>query len=233
MYGKKIGMVNSAMERAIEFLKTTRKKSGDYIQKMAILKVNTNCQWCEEYGPEAVANYKFENLEAGGLCDWGAALSELDNKLNPREFLIDDVPLCRPIIVFMFSDRSATDDYKKSLEKLSNNRFFKLAIKVAIALTDAVDYELLKDIVSDTGAWLFISGNNRANLLGETLENLMDASIKLQHGLVPEDRAFVKQLIDELSDNQPDEIHIDNSINSSQGSYAVSETCKAMPDYFM
>lgn len=61
----------------------------------------------------------------------------------------------------------------------------------------------------------------------------MDASIKLQHGLVPEDRAFVKQLIDELSDNQPDEIHIDNSINSSQGSYAVSETCKAMPDYFM
>lgn len=60
MYGKKIGMVNSAMERAIEFLKTTRKKSGDYIQKMAILKVNTNCQWCEEYGPEAVANYKFE-----------------------------------------------------------------------------------------------------------------------------------------------------------------------------
>lgn len=113
MYGERIGMVNSAMERAIEFLKTTSKKSGDYIQKMAILKVNTNCQWCEEDGPEAVANYKFENLEAGGLCDWGAALSELDNKLNQREFLIDDVPLCRPIIVFMFSDRSATDDYKK------------------------------------------------------------------------------------------------------------------------
>lgn len=60
-----------------------------------------------------------------------------------------------------------------------------MAIKVAIVLTDAVDYELLKDIVSDTGAWLFISGNNRANLLGETLENLMDVSIKLQHGLVP------------------------------------------------
>lgn len=52
MYGEKIGMVNSAMERTIEFLKTTSKKSGDYIQKMAILRVNTNCQWCEEDGPE-------------------------------------------------------------------------------------------------------------------------------------------------------------------------------------
>lgn len=233
MYGERIGIVNSAMERAIEFLKTTRETSGDCIQKMAILKVNTNCQWCEEDGPEPVASYQFEKLEAGGLCDWGAALSELDKKLDQREFLIDDVPLCRPIIAFVFSDRSATDDWRKSMEKLSKNRYFKLAIKVAIVLSEDVDLELLKNIVSDAGAWLFINGNNRIDLLGEMLENLMDAGIKLQHGLVPEDRAFVKQLLDELFGNQPDEFHTVNSTYSSQGAYVVNETCKAMPGYFM
>lgn len=61
----------------------------------------------------------------------------------------------------------------------------------------------------------------------------MDAGIKLQHGLVPEDRAFVKQLLDELSGNQPDEFHTVNSTYSSQGAYVVNETCKAMPGYFM
>jgi uncharacterized protein YegL len=51
--------------------------------------------------------------------------------------------------IFLLSDGEPTDDYKKPLEDLKNNNWFKKAIKAAVAIGDDANKDVLKEF---TGA---------------------------------------------------------------------------------
>ena len=72
----------------------------------------------------------------------GAACVELDKKLSRNEFLESQTGAYAPVIL-LFSDGGPTDNWEKGLEQLKKNNWFKHAIKIAIAIGEDADKNVL------------------------------------------------------------------------------------------
>jgi len=135
MEGSRIAAVNAAMNETMEVLKDVSQKNPTAQLKIAVLQFSSGPQWVTD---ELVfmEDFYWNDLKAGGLTDFGSALNELNNKLSRKQFLISEVGFKAPVIIFM-SDGEPTDDYESALNKIkSNNKWFKTATKIAIAVGD-------------------------------------------------------------------------------------------------
>lgn len=150
--GTKISMLNHGMEETINALKTLAKKNADAKLKIAVLEFNSGCRWVTSNGPEDLEeDFEYEYLKAGGLTDIGAALEELNVKLNRKEYLGSMTGALMPIIIFM-TDGYATDDYESTLEKIRNNRWFARGTKIGFAMGDDADVKMLSSVVGNSEA---------------------------------------------------------------------------------
>lgn len=144
MKGSKIGTVNSAMEEAVlRDLPAISEENDDAEIKAAIMQFSSGCSWITPASaPVGVGDLVWNDLEAGGLTDFGAACLELESKLSRSAFLKSDTGCYAPVILLL-SDGGPTDDWEAGLEKLQKNNWFKAAIKIAIAIGDSADREVL------------------------------------------------------------------------------------------
>lgn len=149
MTGAPISTLNRAMEETIEVLKD--QKNSDAKLKIAVLEFNSGCKWVQPAGPEEMEDFFWEDLEAGGLTDVGAALNELDDKLSTKAFLDSMTGAYMPIIIFM-TDGYATDDYTKALDEIRKNKWFKRATKIGFAIGDDPDLKMICEVVGNSEA---------------------------------------------------------------------------------
>ena len=96
--------------------------------------------------PEPVFSDQFQwnTVEADGLTTMGEAFKELASKMSKNSYLKSPSASVAPAI-FLMSDGCPTDEYKDGLEALRNNRWFKYAIKVAVAIGDDADLDVLEE----------------------------------------------------------------------------------------
>ena len=161
MEGSRIAAVNAAMNETMEVLKDVSQKNPTAQLKIAVLQFSSGPQWVTD---ELVfmEDFYWNDLKAGGLTDFGSALNELNNKLSRKQFLISEVGFKAPVIIFM-SDGEPTDDYESALNKIkSNNKWFKTATKIAIAVGDDANIQVLQKI----------AGNKEAVIKVDDLESL-------------------------------------------------------------
>lgn len=152
MQGTPIGMLNSAMTETVNVLGEQAKKNADALLKIAVLEFNSSPRWINPNGPEEASDFIWQPLEAGATTDLGLALKELNDKLSKDKFLQSDTGAYLPIIIFM-TDGTPTDDYRKELAKIRENRWFKRATKIGFAIGDC-DKETIAEIVGNTEAVL-------------------------------------------------------------------------------
>lgn len=151
MTGAPIGKLNRAMTETIEALKSLAKSNADALLKIAVLEFNSGCKWVNPSGPEEMEDFMWEDLDAGGLTDVGSALKELDSKLSRNSFLKSMTGAYLPVIIFM-TDGCATDDYKKALEEIRTNKWFKRATKIGFALGESPDMKMISEVVGNSEA---------------------------------------------------------------------------------
>ena len=151
MSGAPISALNHAMEESITALSSIAKSSADAEMKIAVLEFNSGCRWITNNGPEKLEDFEWEYIEAGGITDMGAALNELDSKLSRHAFLSSMTGAFFPIIIFV-TDGHATDDYKKSLEKIRQNKWFTHAVKIGFAISEDTDLAMLSSVVGNCEA---------------------------------------------------------------------------------
>lgn len=146
MCGSKIGSVNSAMEEAITSdLPEISAANDDAEIKVAIMQFSSGCSWITpQSGPIAIGDVIWNDLNAGGVTDLGAACKELDKKLSRNEYLNSQTGAYAPVIL-LFSDGGPTDNWEKELKQLKLNNWFKHAIKIAIAIGDDADKTVLAE----------------------------------------------------------------------------------------
>lgn len=146
MCGSKIGRVNSAMEEAITSdLPEISAANDDAEIKVAIMQFSSGCSWITpQSGPIAIGDVIWNDLNAGGVTDLGAACKELDKKLSRNEYLNSQTGAYAPVIL-LFSDGGPTDNWEKELKQLKLNNWFKHAIKIAIAIGDDADKTVLAE----------------------------------------------------------------------------------------
>ena len=150
MSGSKIGTVNSAIEEIVPEIKDISEGNADAQIKIATLTFSTSARWIES-APVAAENFRWNYLDAGGVTDLGEACKKLNEKLSRNEFMSDIQGSFAPAI-FLLSDGEPTDNYKKGLDALKNNNWFKKAIKVAIAIGDDANTSVLAEFTGNSEA---------------------------------------------------------------------------------
>lgn len=154
MEGRPIAELNHAMEECTTALKELAKNNGDAKLKIAVMQFDTDYKWITENGPELLEDFEWEYLETGGLTSMGDALRELDSKLSRKEFLSSMTGALMPVIIFM-TDGYPTQDYKKPLAEIRQNKWFQHATKIGFAIGDGdvdADIKMIAEIVGNKEA---------------------------------------------------------------------------------
>lgn len=148
MYGEKIGSLNDAIRETVPDLKALSDSNPDAAIKIAVLQFDTDVRWLYPQ-PIDSGDFRWNDLEVGGLTSLGAALRELDSKLSKNQFLQEAAGSYAPVIILL-SDGEPTDDFESGLNKIKQNNWFKHAIKVAIAIGNDADKNVLVQFTGST-----------------------------------------------------------------------------------
>ena len=137
MSGDKIGSVNDAIRETVPDLQDLSDSNPDAAIKVAVLQFDTDARWLYPQPIES-ADFRWNDLQVGGLTSFGYALANLNEKLSKSQFLQEAAGSFAPVIILL-SDGGPTDNYREDLEKIKKNNWFKHAIKIAIAIGNDAD----------------------------------------------------------------------------------------------
>ena len=141
MMGEKIGSLNDAIRETVPDLRELSKSNSDAAIKIAVLQFDTNVKWLYPQ-PVDSEQFRWNDLQAGGLTSLGEALKELNSKLSKTQYLQEAAGSYAPVII-LISDGGPTDDFDRALEEIKKNNWFKHSIKVAIAIGNDADKNVL------------------------------------------------------------------------------------------
>lgn len=150
MEGNKIGAVNDAVVNVLPMLDEISQTNPDAEIKVVALEFSSGTNWLYTE-PKLASEFVWQDVKAGGLTSLGAACAELSNKLSRSGYMQAASGSFAPAIILL-SDGGPTDDYYGGLAKLKANNWFKAAIKVAIAIGDDADKDVLKDFTGTNEA---------------------------------------------------------------------------------
>lgn len=154
MGGSRIGTVNAAMEECIPLLKEVAAANDDAEIKVAILQFSSGCSWITPAsGPVDIDDIIWNDLQAGGMTEFGGALLELDKKLSRNEYLQSQTGAYAPVILLL-SDGGPTDNWEVGLNRIKENNWFKHAIKIAIDIESGSDRSVLAQFTGNPEAIL-------------------------------------------------------------------------------
>lgn len=154
MSGDRIAAVNEAMSETMDVLRDVSAHNPDAEIKVGVVQFSTNASWVTNNGLVFMDDFFWNDLSAGGTTEVHTALDELNNKLSRSEFLVSDIGFCIPVVIFM-SDGEPTDPgiWESKLEWVkNNNKWFKYATKIAIAIGDDADKNCLAQLVGSPEA---------------------------------------------------------------------------------
>ena len=147
MKGAKMGTVNEAIREVIPDLKDISEDNADAQIKIATLQFSSGAKWNVDE-PMPAESFRWKDLDAEGITDLGEACRMLNDKLSRKAFMSDTTGSFAPAI-FLLSDGGPTDDYKRGLEKLKANNWFKKAIKVAVAIGEDANTDVLAEFTGN------------------------------------------------------------------------------------
>jgi uncharacterized protein YegL len=204
MEGTKIGSVNTAIREVLPELQGIG--GSDVDLKIACLKFSSGCDWMHP-SPVPVENFQWSNLSANGVTDMGAAFKDMADKMSKDKFLSAPSASVAPAI-FLLSDGEPTDDYKSGLSVLQQNNWYKYAIKVAVAIGDDANIDVLKEFTGNIEAVITVHTpealRKMIRFVSVTSSQIGSKSQPLQNGQIESKQdAMIDQLKD-LQQTDPD-----------------------------
>lgn len=141
MSGNKIGAVNDAIANVLPMLEDISSSNPDAEIKVAALEFSNGTKWLYNE-PKSVEDFKWIDVQAGGLTSLGEACLELNSKLSRSGYMKSASGSYAPAIILL-SDGGPTDNFDGGLQSLQSNNWFKNAIRIAIAIGDDADLDVL------------------------------------------------------------------------------------------
>jgi len=204
MIGTKIGSVNTAIREVLPELKGIG--GSDVDLKIACLKFSSGCSWMHP-SPVPVENFQWNNLSADGVTDFGAACRELSDKMAKEKFLSAPSASVAPGI-FLMSDGEPTDDYKTGLAALQQNNWYKYAIKVAVAIGDDANTDVLREFTGNIEAVITVHTpealRKMIRFVSITSSQIGSKSQPMQDGHVESKQDAMIEQIKDLQQTDPD-----------------------------
>ena len=151
MGGAKIAALNTAVRESLNEVGEISKNNADAQIKVGALEFSSDAQWMYPQLEDS-ESFQWQDLQAGGLTSFGAALNELNNKLSKSHGFMSEPSGMRAPAIILLSDGEPTDDYGHALEKIKGNNWFKIAVKVAIAIGDEANKDVLAEFTGNIEA---------------------------------------------------------------------------------
>jgi len=140
----KIQALNNAIREAIPHMQEVAEENPNAEVLVRALKFSTGAQWHISQ-PTAIADFKWENLDADGVTDLGQALRMTAEQLRIPPMTDRALP---PVLV-LISDGQPTDDFNAGLKALLDEPWGKKAVRVAIAIGEDADHEVLQKFIGN------------------------------------------------------------------------------------
>jgi len=150
MYGKKMGVLNETIRDVIPIIGDISQDNADAEIKIAVLDFSSGARWIYDR-PVSAESFSWQDLNAEGLTDFGEACTQLREKMSRNEFLNEIKGSYAPVIILL-SDGAPTDNYQPALTALRENNWFKTAIKVAIAIGEDANKDVLEEFTGNVEA---------------------------------------------------------------------------------
>ena len=141
MEGSKIGAVNDAVENVLPMISEISSENPDAEIRIAALEFSSGTRWIYDE-PKPASDFVWQDVQADGLTSMGEAFQELNGRMSAGSFM--NGPCFAPVILLL-SDGGPTDDYESGLDELKKNKWYRHAIKVAIAIGEDADRDVLAE----------------------------------------------------------------------------------------
>lgn len=151
MIGSKIGSVNDAIENVLPMIGEISDENPDAEIRVAALEFSTGTHWLYDE-PKEGKEFIWQPVTAGGLTSLGEACEELEKKLHRNGGFMTSPSGCYAPAVILLSDGGPTDNYDAGVQKLWTNSWFKNAIRIAVAIGDDADLDVLKQFTGNAEA---------------------------------------------------------------------------------
>jgi uncharacterized protein YegL len=140
----KIQSLNTAIKEAIPSMQDVADENPNAQVLVRAVKFSDGAQWHVSQ-PTDIADFKWEDLDAGGVTAMGRALTIVAEQLRIPPMTERALP---PVLV-LISDGQPTDDFAGGLQALMNEPWGRKAVRVAIAIGEDADQEVLKKFIGN------------------------------------------------------------------------------------
>ena len=151
MVGDKIGSVNEAIENVLPMIGEISDENPDAEINVAALEFSTGTHWLYDE-PKEAKEFIWQKVEADGLTSLGEACEELNKKLSRNGGFMSSPSGCFAPAIILLSDGGPTDNFEGGLKSLQGNSWYKNAIKIAVAIGNDADKEVLKQFTGSSEA---------------------------------------------------------------------------------
>lgn len=143
MSGEKIAALNDAMRNVVPIVAEISANNPDAEIRMASYAFGDSLRWITPTPVEA-SMFGWTDLEASGWTPMGAACEELNDKLSHKHGFLKNASGSYAPVIIMLSDGCPTDDFNKGMAALNSNNWFKHSTRIAIAIGNDADIDVLK-----------------------------------------------------------------------------------------
>lgn len=142
MTGDRIASLNYAVHSAVPALRAAAADHPDCDLKVRVLSYADEPTWVVNPAVP-IAQFDWQDLQAGGESNLGAALRRLASELTPEAMPGPQLP---PVLVLL-SDGLPTDDADEAIRQMSETHFGAMAIRIAIAIGADADMPTLQSFI--------------------------------------------------------------------------------------
>jgi uncharacterized protein YegL len=140
----KIQSLNTAIKEAIPNMQDVADENPNAQVLVRAVKFSDGAQWHVSQATD-VADFRWDDLEAGGVTSMGRALTLVADQLKIPPMTDRALP---PVLV-LISDGQPTDDFTSGLQALMNEPWGRKAVRIAIAIGDDADQDVLKKFIGN------------------------------------------------------------------------------------
>lgn len=140
----KIQSLNTAIKEAIPHMQDVADENPNAQVLVRAVRFSDGAQWHVSQ-PTDIADFKWEDLDAGGVTAMGKALSIVADQLKIPP--MDERAL--PPVLVLISDGQPTDDFTGGLQAVMNEPWGRKAVRIAIAIGEDADQEVLKKFIGN------------------------------------------------------------------------------------
>ncbi len=138
----KVQSLNYAIRNAIPDMRKVADENPNAEVLVRAIRFSSGAQWHISQ-PTPVADFEWTDLTADGVTDMGKALSMVADQLKIPPMTDRALP---PVLV-LISDGQPTDDFKSGLKALMDQPWGKKAVRIAIAIGEDADDEVLQEFI--------------------------------------------------------------------------------------